>query len=87
LDFLKSKFDNLCLVGLLVFMILILLHMSHDKADADLVAWLEQALTTVLGAYIGLTQAGRVAWNKPQGGTNGTKTNGVVAVTTPAVNP
>lgn len=69
MDFLKSKFDNLCLFALLIFMGLLLLHMSHDKADVDLITWLEQALTTVLGAYIGLTQSSRLSWNK-NGGTN-----------------
>ena len=53
---------------------LLLLHVSHDKADVDLVSWLEQALTTVLGAYIGLTQASRVAYKALNGGTNATPT-------------
>ncbi len=71
-DFFKSKFDNLSLLLLLFVMMGVLLHMSHDKADTDLVAWLEQALTTALGAYIGLTQAHRVPWLNKNGGINGT---------------
>jgi len=80
LDFLKSKFDNLCLFALIMIMLAVLVHVTHDKGDADLLAWVEQAATTVLGAYIGLTQASRAAWNK-QGGTNGTTT--VASGTTP----
>lgn len=70
MDFLKSKFDNLSLFVLIMCMMLLLLHMSHDKQDDQLLSWVEQATTTVLGAYIGLTQASRAVWNK--GGTNGT---------------
>jgi len=72
MDFLKSKFDSLCLFALLVLMGVLLLHVSHDKADVDLVSWLEQALTTVLGAYIGLTQVSRSQWKN--GGTNASST-------------
>ncbi len=74
-DFFKSKFDNLSLLVLLFVMMGVLLHMSHDKVDADLVAWLEQALTTALGAYIGLTQAHRIPWPNKNGGSNGPTTS------------
>lgn len=72
MDFLKSKFDNISLFVLIMCMMLLLLHISHDKQDDQLLSWVEQAITTVLGAYIGLTQASRSVWNK-QGGTNGTQ--------------
>lgn len=55
----------------------LLLHISHDKGDVDLLAWVEQALTTVLGAYIGLTQASRLSWNK--GGNNGKTSDGGIS--------
>ena len=83
MDFLKTKFDNISLLVLLFVMMGVLLHMSHDKVDADLVAWLEQALTTALGAYIGLTQAHRLPWPNKNGGTNASQTT-VGASATPA---
>ena len=71
LEFLKAKFDNISLVFILVLFVGVLMWFQ-DRADDKVVAWFEQTITTVLGAYIGLTQAGRIAWNK-QGGTNGTQ--------------
>ncbi len=42
-DFFKSKFDNLSLLVLLFVMMGVLLHMSHDKVDADQIAQLAGA--------------------------------------------
>lgn len=70
MDFLKAKFDNLCLVFLIVLLVCVLMWFQ-DKSDDKVVAWFEQTITTVLGAYIGLTQAARLPW-KPQNG-NGAK--------------
>lgn len=86
MDFLKSKFDNLLLFILIMLMLIVLLHVTHDKGDDALVAWLEQALTTVLGAFIGLTQASRVAFSKSQTGGNGNdKTSTGSTVVTPGI--
>lgn len=73
-EFLKSKFDNICLVGLIVFLVGVLMWFQ-SSSDDKVVAWFEQAITTVMGAYIGLTQAHRLPWvNGKNGGVNGTTT-------------
>ena len=75
MEFIKSKFDNLCLVFLIVLLVAVLLFFAV-KLDDKVVAWLEQTITTVLGAYIGLTQAHRIPWpNKTNG--NGGNANDV----------
>jgi hypothetical protein len=73
LEFLKSKFDNISLFIVLVLLMLLMLHITHHHGDENVMGWMEQTFTTVLGAYIALTQVHRVAWNKPNGGQNGTK--------------
>jgi len=78
-DFLKGKFDNICLVGLIIILVGVLMWFQ-DKSDDKVVAWFEQTITTVLGAYIGLTQAHRLPWpNKTNG--NGGNTNDVSSKT------
>lgn len=79
-DWLKLKFDNLSLLGLILVLIGVLVY--SDRLGSDkLVSWMEQTITTVLGAYIGLTQAGRTPW-KGQG-TNGTTTTSSTLSTKP----
>lgn len=77
-DFLKAKFDSISLfvaMALLAFMILHLVHRDYGSNVASVsLTWAEQTFTTVLGAYIGLTQAARLS-PKSNGGTNGTTTN------------
>ena len=70
-DFFKAKFDNLCLV-LMFFILIGVMMWFQEKLDDKVVAWLEQTITTVLGTYLGLTQAHRLI-NKMNGngGTNG----------------
>lgn len=81
-DFFKSKFDNLCLVGLITFLVVVLMFFEQ-KSDDKVVAWFEQTITTVLGAYIGLTQAHRLPWlNGKNGDTNGQTKNVVTTSTT-----
>jgi hypothetical protein len=83
MDFVKTKFDNLCLVFLIVLLVGVLMWFQ-DKSDDKVVAWFEQTITTVLGAYIGLTQASRLPWKN--GGTNGTTTS-TASTSTPASTP
>lgn len=73
-DFLKSKFDNISLLLVMVLLGVMVLHIMHHHGDEAVTTWVEQTFTTVLGAYIGLTQAHRIPWGK--GGTNGTTKNG-----------
>lgn len=80
-DFLKAKFDNISLfvaMGLLAGMIMHLVH--HDSASASL-TWAEQTFTTVLGAYIGLTQASKYIQKTNGGNGNGISTNATVSGT------
>lgn len=83
MDFLKSKFDNLSLFVLIVLLVGLMVY--ADRAGSDkFVAWMEQTVTTVLGAYIGLTQASRLPWpgKSSNGGTNGNDTKTAVGSTT-----
>jgi hypothetical protein len=74
--FFKAKFDNLSLFIMISAMLAIMMWADIHSSDKFL-SWLEQTATTVLGAYIGLTQASRAAWNK-NGGSNG---NGATTAT------
>jgi len=69
-DFIKAKFDNLCLFAAMGMLAGLILHLAHHDPDSSTLTWATQTFTTVLGAYIGLTQAARLPWNK-NGGTNG----------------
>jgi hypothetical protein len=57
--------------------LVILVGLAIYRADlhggsVKLLDWLMQTATTVLGAYIGITQAARVAWKQNgNGGSNG----------------
>lgn len=77
MDFLRSKFDNLALLFLILILIGVVMY-GGKLGDEKLVAWLEQTVTTVLGAYIGLTQSPRQPWVKQNGGTSETKVTGTV---------
>ena len=75
MDFIKSKFDNISLV-IMFFVLIGVMMWFQEKLDDKVVAWLEQTITTVLGTYLGLTQAHRLINKSGNGGTNGTQTNG-----------
>lgn len=81
MEFLKSKFDNICLLLLVTLIAVMIYRADIHGGSVKLLDWLMQTATTILGAYIGLTQAARVAWNKPNGGTNGTKVESTVTGT------
>lgn len=65
-DFWKGKFDNICLFAALVLMAFMVIHFVHHSADGASISWAQTTFTTVLGAYIGLTQAHRLT-SKPSG--------------------
>jgi hypothetical protein len=71
-DFLKSKFDNISLFLALCLLSGMIIHFVHHATDTSALNWAETTFTTVLGAYIGLTQAHRLPWSNKNGGTNGT---------------
>jgi hypothetical protein len=72
--FVQAKFDNISLFVAMSLLAWMIVHFVHHNDNTTALTWAEQTFTTVLGAYIGLTQAARIAWNnKPtNGGTNGT---------------
>jgi len=82
-DFVKAKFDNISLV--IIFFVLVGVMMwFQEKLDDKVVAWLEQTITTVLGTYLGLTQAHRLLSKNGNGGTNGsTSSSSASAPATP----
>jgi hypothetical protein len=73
MDFLKAKFDNLSLV-VMFFVLIGVMMWFQEKLDDKVVAWLQQTITTVLGTYLGLTQAHRLINKNGNGGTNGSQT-------------
>jgi hypothetical protein len=80
-DFLKAKFDNICLFLAMMLLSGMILHLVHHQDNPSALTWAEQTFTTVLGAYIGLTQAARIPWkSQPNGGsTNGTTNTSTTA--------
>lgn len=81
MDFIKSKFDNICLLLLVVLVSILIYRADIHGGSIKLLDWLMQTATTILGAYIGLTQAARVAWKSNGGNGNGTKIESTVTGT------
>ena len=79
--FLKSKFDNICLLVVIVFLVCLLTWVDkHGNGDYE--KWLEVFIAGFGGAYLGLITASRQAWQKTTGSNgngngngNGTTTN------------
>jgi hypothetical protein len=69
-DFWKAKFDNICLFLAMCLVAWMIIHFVHHATDSSAIAWAETTFTTILGAYIGLTQAHRLV-NKSNGNGNG----------------
>ena len=71
-QFFKIKFDSFSLMGLVVLLIGVMMWADAHSSD-KLESWLQQTTTTVLGAYIALTQVTRQAWQGQQknGGNDG----------------
>ena len=86
MDFIKGKFDNICLFVIIIVLVFVMKWADNHSSD-NFLAWLEQTTTVVLGAYIGLTQAARLPWGKQGGGTNGTQTQGNTSSNTSTVVP
>lgn len=62
-SFLKSKFDNICLVCLvLIFVCLLTWVDKHGNSEFE--KWLEELAAGAMGAYLGLITAARQAWEK-----------------------
>jgi hypothetical protein len=82
-SFLKSKFDNICLILLIVFLVC-LLTWTDKHGNGDYVKWLEVFTAGIGGAYLGLITASRQAW-ETKTKTSDTNGNGVLpASPTPA---
>jgi hypothetical protein len=61
--FLQSKFDNLSLMFLIVFLVGLLVWVDkHGNGDFE--KWLEVFTAGIGGAYLGLITASRQAWSK-----------------------
>lgn len=66
---LRMKFDNVSLLFLILVLIGILTFSKKLGFEGDLVSWLMQTATVVVGAYIGLTQGNaRQPWAQPTNG-------------------
>jgi hypothetical protein len=61
--FLQSKFDNLSLIALILFLVTLLTWVDkHGNTDYE--KWLEVFTAGIGGAYLGLITASRQAWAK-----------------------
>lgn len=52
--FLRENFDKLLLTALFMFAVGVVIHITHDAKDLDLVLWAREMAGTVLGALLGL---------------------------------
>jgi hypothetical protein len=60
---LRQKFDNVSLLFLIITLLVIMVFSSKFTLTDEVRSWLMQITTTVVGAYIGLTQGGtRQPW-------------------------
>jgi hypothetical protein len=53
-QWLRHHIDKFLLLVLVLVMLGVVLHVSHDQADKDLLHWAREMTGTVLGALIGL---------------------------------
>lgn len=61
--FVKSKFDNLCLIFLIVFLVCLLTWVDkHGNGDYE--KWLEVFIAGFGGGYLSLINASRESWKK-----------------------
>lgn len=52
--FLSSNFDKLLLVAIFAGICQMVIHLTHDNRDGDLVLWAREMAGTVLGGLLGL---------------------------------
>jgi hypothetical protein len=52
--FIRDSFDKILLFVLTIALVLLVLHMSHDKLDEEQVSWAREITGTVLGGLLGL---------------------------------
>jgi hypothetical protein len=77
-SFLKSKFDNICLLVVIIFLICLLTWVDkHGNGDYE--KWLEVFIAGFGGAYLGLITASRQAWQKTTTTNGNGTTNGTTA--------
>jgi hypothetical protein len=80
-SFLKSKFDNICLIIVIMFLIGLLTWVDkHGNSDYE--KWLEVFIAGFGGAYLGLITAARQAWEKKTQDINPTGTHKVTVTET-----
>lgn len=87
LAFLRSKFDNICLIGIIVSFICLLTWVDkHGNGDYE--KWLEVFIAGFGGAYLGLIKGDRVPFPPNVNGSYSVKTTDTtVSPTTPAQAP
>jgi hypothetical protein len=64
-QFFRGNFDKLLLFFLLLIVLVLVLHMAHDKADASNIAWGREQAGTILGALLGLITGAALRRNDP----------------------
>ena len=52
--FFQENFDKLLLIGAFIYCCQLVMHLTHDAKDAELVLWGREMSGTVLGALLGL---------------------------------
>lgn len=73
LDFICDHFDKLLLTSIFLILVMLVLHMSHDQADAAAVNWAREAAGTVLGGLLGLITGGLLSRNSRSQASEDTK--------------
>lgn len=53
-ELVDRQFDKLCLVAIFIYMVQVVIHITHDNKDADLVLWARELAGTVAGGLLGL---------------------------------
>jgi hypothetical protein len=80
--FIRDNFDKLLLLALFVFCAFLVIHMTHDARDNELVLWAREISGTVLGALLGLITGHALAASRTTVTSGGTPPSAAVITET-----
>ena len=76
----RENFDKLLLTGVFMFMVVMVLHMTHDARDTEQILWARELAGTFAGGLLGLITghalASRTTATTPGGSTMTTSSEG-----------
>lgn len=79
--FVRDNFDKLLLTALFCFSCWLVVHMSHDGRDADIILWGRELSGTIVGALLGLITGHALANARSTVTTTGSGTGGPTTLT------